>query len=164
MAMVFHFPLFCCGWWSWRLEARMLGALMWFWIIEDFAWFILNPAFGWARFAPETMQFSVNFHCVALTLGAVISVPRVLAPNTITALALRLVSLVRRTLQSGHPGRLQGAAPSWRGSTNNRTMLEPERWVFGLKPSRDAHLTAQSDDLDRVDHGTQVRENGGLIP
>jgi hypothetical protein len=52
MALAFHLPLFLTGTFSWRLEARLLGAVMVFWIVEDFLWFILNPAFGWARFAP----------------------------------------------------------------------------------------------------------------
>ena len=52
MALVFHLPLVILGRFSWRLEARCLGSLMLFWIIEDFLWFALNPAYGLARFAP----------------------------------------------------------------------------------------------------------------
>ena len=38
------------GQWSLRLEARIIGSVMLFWIIEDFLWFVLNPAFGLAKF------------------------------------------------------------------------------------------------------------------
>ncbi|SPE53881.1 conserved membrane hypothetical protein [Verrucomicrobia bacterium] len=50
LAMV-HFP-FCGGGatWSWPLEARVLAFMIWFWIFEDFLWFVLNPAFGLRRF------------------------------------------------------------------------------------------------------------------
>lgn len=49
MAAVFHLPLLLLGCFSWRLEARVLGALAIFWITEDFLWFVLNPAYGAAR-------------------------------------------------------------------------------------------------------------------
>jgi hypothetical protein len=41
------------GRFSFRLEARSLGSLMLFWIMEDLLWFLVNPAFGPARFAPS---------------------------------------------------------------------------------------------------------------
>ena len=50
MALIFHFPALATWSWSWRLEARMIGAMIVFWILEDFLWFIINPAWGWARF------------------------------------------------------------------------------------------------------------------
>lgn len=61
MAIAFHLPLAMLGRFSWRLEARCLGALMLFWIIEDFLWFILNPAFGLARFAPHCIPWHKNW-------------------------------------------------------------------------------------------------------
>jgi hypothetical protein len=53
MALVFHLPIFLYGRWTLRFEARVLGCLMMFWIIEDFLWFALNPAFGLNKFRPE---------------------------------------------------------------------------------------------------------------
>lgn len=53
MAMAFHLPIFMKGCFSWKFEARILGSLMMFWILEDFIWFILNPAFGVEKFMPE---------------------------------------------------------------------------------------------------------------
>ena len=53
VALFFHFPfVFFCQW-SWRAEARALASIAMFWVAEDFFWFILNPAFGWTKFAPS---------------------------------------------------------------------------------------------------------------
>jgi hypothetical protein len=38
---------------TWRAEARILAFLILFWILEDFLWFVLNPAFGLKRFRPQ---------------------------------------------------------------------------------------------------------------
>ena len=40
IAIFFHFPLCFMAQWSWQLEARVVGSIMLFWIIEDFLWFI----------------------------------------------------------------------------------------------------------------------------
>jgi len=52
IALFFHFPLFFMGHWSWRAEFRVLSCIMVFWIVEDFLWFLINPAYGLARFNP----------------------------------------------------------------------------------------------------------------
>jgi hypothetical protein len=52
IALFFHFPLVYNLRWSWRDEARVLACLMAFWIAEDLLWFVLNPAFGFARLNP----------------------------------------------------------------------------------------------------------------
>lgn len=52
VALAFHFPLVFAWAWSWRLEARVIACIMLFWLVEDFLWFVLNPAFGLAKFAP----------------------------------------------------------------------------------------------------------------
>ncbi len=52
MFLVFHLPQVLHNSFSLRLEARCLGCLMLFWITEDFLWFVMNPAFGIARFSP----------------------------------------------------------------------------------------------------------------
>lgn len=57
VALFFHFPFFLLQQWSWRLEARVLGCIMLFWIVEDFLWFVLNPAFGLARFNPANIPW-----------------------------------------------------------------------------------------------------------
>jgi hypothetical protein len=38
---------------TWHAEARVLAFFVFFWILEDFLWFVLNPAFGLKRFRPE---------------------------------------------------------------------------------------------------------------
>ena len=50
MALIFHLPCALLAQWSWRIEARIIGCIALFWIVEDFAWFIENPAFGFAKF------------------------------------------------------------------------------------------------------------------
>jgi hypothetical protein len=52
IVLIFHLPALITWQWSMQLEARILAALMVFWIVEDFLWFILNPAFGFKRFRP----------------------------------------------------------------------------------------------------------------
>ena len=52
MFLVFHLVFAFHGRFSRRLEARAIGALMVFWIVEDFLWFVMNPAFGLAKFNP----------------------------------------------------------------------------------------------------------------
>ena len=53
MFLVFHLPHVVHGSFSWRVEARCMASLMFFWIAEDFLWFVLNPAFGLARFSRD---------------------------------------------------------------------------------------------------------------
>lgn len=50
MAAAFHFPAVAAWTWSWALEARVVAAMLVFWILEDWLWFLLNPAWGWRRF------------------------------------------------------------------------------------------------------------------
>ena len=38
---------------SWANELRMLAFMIFFWVFEDFLWFLLNPAFGLKKFRPE---------------------------------------------------------------------------------------------------------------
>ena len=52
MALAFFAPLAFAGRWRRREAAFALSGLMLFWIVEDFLWFLLNPAYGWARFEP----------------------------------------------------------------------------------------------------------------
>ena len=39
--------------WSWMGELRVLGFVILFFLIEDFLWFVFNPAFGVRRFKAE---------------------------------------------------------------------------------------------------------------
>nr|WP_314545508.1 hypothetical protein [uncultured Massilia sp.] len=57
IGVFFHFPLFFMGAWSPQLEARVMASVMVFWIVEDFLWFVINPAFGWRRFRREHVSW-----------------------------------------------------------------------------------------------------------
>lgn len=79
MALTFHLPLFITGVFSWRLEARIIGAVMVFWIAEDFLWFVFNPAFGVGMFAPECVPWHKHWvlgmpldYILTLTGGALL--------------------------------------------------------------------------------------------
>jgi hypothetical protein len=50
---VFHMPFLWSGTWSWRGECHVIGAELFFWVIEDFIWFVMNPHFGWSRYRRE---------------------------------------------------------------------------------------------------------------
>jgi hypothetical protein len=50
IALVFHLTFILHTRFTNRLELRVLGSLAVFWILEDFLWFVLNPAYGLAKF------------------------------------------------------------------------------------------------------------------
>jgi hypothetical protein len=54
VAMISHAPfgLFLCPW-SWRAEMRVIGFVIIFFLVEDFLWFVVNPAYGIRRFRRE---------------------------------------------------------------------------------------------------------------
>jgi hypothetical protein len=53
VALFFHFPVLFAWRWNVRAEARILASISLFWVWEDFLWFVLNPAYGIDRFAPQ---------------------------------------------------------------------------------------------------------------
>lgn len=57
MFLVFHLGVFINLNWSLRMEARIIASLMLFWIIEDFLWFVLNPAFGINNFSSNKIPW-----------------------------------------------------------------------------------------------------------
>ncbi len=57
MALAFHLPALFFGSWSWRLEARAVALILFFWTAEDVLWFVLNPAYGWQRFTPAEVPW-----------------------------------------------------------------------------------------------------------
>ena len=77
IALFFHTPLFFAPQWSWQLEARVIACIMLFWMIEDFLWFIFNPAYGWAKFSPahipwhkHWLGFAPTDYSVALVIAS----------------------------------------------------------------------------------------------
>ena len=65
--------------WSWAGELRIIGFVIVFFIVEDFLWFVLNPAFGIRRFrrehiwwhGPTWWWIMPREYWVFLTLGCV---------------------------------------------------------------------------------------------
>jgi|SRR6185312_9452405 len=53
VALCFHLPIFFSPQWSRQQEFRVLAGIIFFWLAEDFLWFVLNPAYGVSKFAPE---------------------------------------------------------------------------------------------------------------
>jgi hypothetical protein len=52
--MMAHLPFALRAWhWSWAMELRVVGFIILFFIVEDFLWFVLNPAYGIRRFRRE---------------------------------------------------------------------------------------------------------------
>ena len=65
ITIFFHFPIFFLAQWSWQMEARIMASIMLFWIVEDYRWFVINPAFGWKRFRPEFVAWHRHWVCGA---------------------------------------------------------------------------------------------------
>ncbi|MDY7537065.1 hypothetical protein QN372_06560 [Undibacterium sp. RTI2.1] len=65
ISMFFHFPFFFSQRWTLKLEARALACIMMFWIVEDFLWFVFNPAYGLARFDPKHVAWHKNWFLFA---------------------------------------------------------------------------------------------------
>lgn len=50
--LALHLPFAWTGAWSLRGELHVLACYALFWLVEDFLWFLFNPAFGWSGFCP----------------------------------------------------------------------------------------------------------------
>ncbi|MFZ6720870.1 hypothetical protein [Undibacterium sp. Ji49W] len=61
IALFFHFPFVMMQQWTGKLECRAIANIITFWIVEDFMWFILNPAYGFARFNPLEVKWHVHW-------------------------------------------------------------------------------------------------------
>ena len=48
--LFFHFPFFVGLPWSASFELKIFSMFFFFWIIEDFLWFVFNPNFGIGKF------------------------------------------------------------------------------------------------------------------
>ena len=63
MGAAVQWPLAFVGAFSRAHEARALGALATFWILEDFFWFALNPAYGVRRFRRAHVPWHPHWIC-----------------------------------------------------------------------------------------------------
>lgn len=53
LLLMVHLPFIVTAAWSLAMELRCLSFYLLFWILEDFLWFAMNPAFGLSKFSPE---------------------------------------------------------------------------------------------------------------
>jgi hypothetical protein len=51
--LFFHLPFVWTRTWSFAAELHVVGGYTLFWIIEDWLWFVLNPAYGWRNLTRE---------------------------------------------------------------------------------------------------------------
>ncbi|HVL75051.1 MAG TPA: hypothetical protein VM406_03475 [Noviherbaspirillum sp.] len=65
IGLAFHLPAFFKPRWGWPDEARVLGCLMVFWIVEDFLWFVTNPGYGIGRFTEEHIAWHKHWFLFA---------------------------------------------------------------------------------------------------
>jgi hypothetical protein len=53
---ILHFPyVFIAP--TWAMEAQIIAFFALFWVIEDFFWFVRNPAYGIANFRPDKIAW-----------------------------------------------------------------------------------------------------------
>ncbi|TWT44647.1 hypothetical protein RAS1_10620 [Phycisphaerae bacterium RAS1] len=57
IAVVAHLPFAFNLPWTWRGELRSVAFILFFWVVEDFLWFVLNPHYGLRRFRPELIAW-----------------------------------------------------------------------------------------------------------
>lgn len=67
IAMFFHFPLVFSGAWQLAKHMQIIAFIMVFWIVEDFLWFVINPAFGLQRFTPTAITWHKHWFLFAPT-------------------------------------------------------------------------------------------------
>lgn len=102
MLLAFHLPLAFTRTFSWRVEARIVGALMLFWIAEDALWFILNPAYGLTRLSPEYVTWHRHWWG---------GLPTDYVTFTLIGLGLMGLSYRKRSDNTATGGQAKGAPP-----------------------------------------------------
>lgn len=58
LLLAFHLPFFTNTLWSLNTELQVLGVFLFFLIVEDFLWIVINPYYGIRKFNKE----SINWH------------------------------------------------------------------------------------------------------
>jgi hypothetical protein len=67
IAMTFHLPVFFSEHWDYRKELTLVSCILFFWISEDFLWFVFNPAYTIHKFAPESIAWHKHWILFAPT-------------------------------------------------------------------------------------------------
>jgi len=57
----FHLPLFWGIKWSISVETTIVGGFLLFLMVEDFLWFVFNPAFGISKFKSKNIPWHKNW-------------------------------------------------------------------------------------------------------
>lgn len=53
IAVIAHLPYAFGLPWTWAGQMRSIAFILFFWVFEDFFWFLLNPHYGLAKFRPQ---------------------------------------------------------------------------------------------------------------
>jgi hypothetical protein len=80
IAIVAHLPFAFGLPWTPRTQLRAAAFMLFFWVLEDFLWFVLNPHFGLRRFRPQHIEWhrhawwwiAPRDYWVALVVGGVL--------------------------------------------------------------------------------------------
>lgn len=57
IVLVAHLPFAFGLPWTWFGEWKALAFILFFWVVEDFLWFVLNPHYGLRRFRPQFIEW-----------------------------------------------------------------------------------------------------------
>jgi hypothetical protein len=75
---VVHLPLFFAPW-RWRLESLLLGFYLGMVLLEDFLWFVLNPAYGIKNFRKGKIRWHKTWwgpvprlYCILAVIGGLL--------------------------------------------------------------------------------------------
>jgi hypothetical protein len=63
MLLICHLGFFITGVWTWKLELRAFAVSIIFWIVEDFFWFVFNPAYGIKAFRKDRVPWHPRWLC-----------------------------------------------------------------------------------------------------
>jgi hypothetical protein len=80
IAVVAHLPFAFGVPWTWRGELQKIAFILFFWVVEDFLWFALNPHYGLRRFRPQYIPWhqrawwwiAPRDYWIGLTLAAIL--------------------------------------------------------------------------------------------
>lgn len=67
IAIFFHSSYAITRRFSWFYEMLILASLIYFWLAEDFLWFVINPAFTISKFSPEFIPWHKHWIVFAPT-------------------------------------------------------------------------------------------------
>jgi hypothetical protein len=93
--VVAHLPFAFGMPWTWAFEMRSVAFLLFFWVVEDFLWFIFNPHYGIRRFRPQHIAWhrqswwwvAPRDYWIAIALGVLLYVASRPERQTLIAMA-----------------------------------------------------------------------------